>query len=70
MKRTSLFLSVILFGALAITGCNKQYHCHCTYNNEIRFSKDLGVMSESDAQRECSSFDTTVRGEVWNCSLY
>lgn len=64
----SLFLiavaSIVLFAS-----CKKNYYCQCSYKNEIKLVRDLGLEVQSKAEEECSSYDTTVTGEDWTCVL-
>lgn len=65
-KTIAALLALVIMSA----SCKKLYHCSCTYNNEVRYTKDLGRQFQDKAQQECSSYDTTVPGEAWNCTLY
>jgi hypothetical protein len=70
MKKV-FYTGVVLFiGMMALVSCKRNYHCHCSYNNKVVYSKDMGAQYESKAQEECSTYDTTIIGEVWNCSIY
>lgn len=59
------FLSVVFFAS-----CKKDYHCQCSYNNGVMLIKDLGSQSKSNAESQCSGYDTTVTGEKWDCTIY
>lgn len=59
-----------VLGIFSLTSCSKNYHCQCSYQNTIKLTKDLGHMVKGDAETACSSYDTTVTGEKWNCVLY
>lgn len=56
--------------AVLFASCKKDYHCQCTYNNRVMLNNDLGTQSHGDASTLCNSYDSTVTGEVWNCTLY
>ena len=70
MKKVIFAAVVIFIGLVSLASCKKLYHCHCSYNNKVVFSKDIGGQYEDKATEECSSYDTTVTGEVWNCTIY
>ncbi|GEM_PF-500143 len=71
MKKILLIAAVACTGLImGTTSCKKVYRCNCSFNNKVMLSKDLGAQSESKAQEICSSYDTTVTGEVWNCTIY
>ncbi|MCF8450513.1 MAG: hypothetical protein K9G49_11650 [Taibaiella sp.] len=70
MKKVIYTTVVILLGMMSLVSCKKLYHCNCSYNNKVVFSKDLGAQHEDDATEMCSSYDSTITGEVWNCSIY
>ena len=70
MKRDILYVFVIaVLGIIFIASCKKDYHCQCTYNNKITLIKDLGNQTKSDAKDLCNSYDSTVAGEKWTCTL-
>lgn len=31
---------------------------------------DLGSQTKDDATTQCNSYDSTVAGEKWNCTIY
>lgn len=70
MKKSLLQVSIIIAVAVLAGSCKKNYHCQCSYNNQIRMVKDLGKQTRDDAQEECDTYDSTVTGEKWNCVLY
>jgi len=71
MRKAVYIVSALLVGTLlSVSSCKRTYHCHCSYNNKLMLSKDLGVQSEAKAQEICSGYDTTITGEVWNCTIY
>lgn len=71
MRKTIYIAAVASVGLLTFTtSCKKNYRCSCSFNNKIMYTRDLGTQSESKAQEICSSYDTSVTGEVWNCSVY
>lgn len=69
MKKAIYTSVVILSGIISFTSCRKEYHCNCSYNNELVYTKDLGNQSMSDAKTLCSRYDTTVTGETWLCTI-
>jgi len=66
--KASLLLAAT--GAVFFASCKKEYHCQCSYNNKVMLNKDLGFEYKSDASTQCTNYDSTVAGEVWNCMLY
>jgi hypothetical protein len=71
MKKVVFAAVALLAGVLlTTTSCKKSYRCSCSFNNKIMYIQDLGVQSETKATEICSSFDSTVTGEVWNCTIY
>ncbi len=68
--RKALTVIIILLCTLSYMSCKKEYHCGCTYNNQVVFTKDLGVEYKNTAKEKCSGYDTVVVGEKWNCTLY
>jgi hypothetical protein len=70
MKKVIYSAVIVSLCILSTTSCKKYYRCNCSYNNKVVFTKDLGGQYETKAQEECSSYDTTIVGEVWNCSIY
>jgi hypothetical protein len=67
MKKAIL---IMLIGAIGLTSCQKEYHCACTFNNTVVYTKDLGTHTKDDATTLCSAYDTTIVGEPWKCTLY
>lgn len=61
---------IMLIGIVGMSSCQKVYHCSCTYNNVVVYTKDLGTHTKDDATTMCNSFDTTVKGQDWTCMLY
>lgn len=71
MKRDIRYVLLIAFvGITGMTACKKEYHCQCTYNNQVKQIVDLGSQTKDDATSQCNSYDTTVAGEKWNCTIY
>lgn len=70
MKKATYSVIVILASILAFSSCDKQYHCGCTFNNTVVYTKDIGRQTKKNAESQCNSYDSTVVGEVWNCTLY
>ncbi len=70
MKKVIYTAIIVTLGMVSLVSCKRTYHCKCSYNNRQVFSKDLGAQAESKAQEMCSSYDTTVPGEIWTCTTY
>lgn len=70
MKKVTYTLVVAMLCTLTMISCKKRYHCACSYQNKVTYTEDLGVESENDARNKCSSYDSTVTGEVWTCNIY
>lgn len=70
MKKATYTVIVILLCTLALASCEKQYHCGCSFNSKIVYTKDLGTQTKKNAETICTGYDTTVAGETWNCTLY
>lgn len=71
MRKAFYIVAALSLGLmLSVSSCKRNYHCHCSFNNRVMLSKDLGAQSESKAQEICSSYDSTITGEVWNCTIY
>lgn len=70
MKKATYTVIILILSIFSFASCEKEYHCGCTYNNSVVYTKDLGYQYKNNATNECSSYDTTVRGEVWNCTIY
>jgi hypothetical protein len=70
MKKATYMGIIILSGVLFFVSCKKEYHCHCTYNNNLVYSKDLGNQTKKNAEKICNTYDTTVTGETWTCTVY
>lgn len=70
MKK-GIFQVVVAFvlGVFLLSSCRKDYHCQCSYQNQIKLIKDLGQMTKGDAEESCASYDTTVTGETWTCVI-
>ena len=56
--------------ALAFVSCKKDYHCQCAFNNQVVYTKDLGVRTQENATNVCNSYDSTITGETWQCVIY
>ena len=66
-----VYTVIILLAAVCIfASCEKEYHCACTFNNSVIYTKDLGEQYKNNAEKDCSAYDSTVAGEVWNCTVY
>lgn len=61
---------ILILCVVFLFSCKKDYHCSCSFNNNVVYSKDLGTQTRSNAQNTCSSYDTMYTGEVWNCTIY
>ena len=70
MKKATYTVIIFLAAVVTFASCEKDYHCACTFNNSVIYTKDLGAQYKNNAQNECSSYDSTVVGEVWNCTIY
>jgi hypothetical protein len=70
MKKAVYPVIIILLCIVTLASCEKEYHCGCTFNNTVVYTKDLGYQYKNNAENECSSYDTTVTGEKWNCLIY
>jgi hypothetical protein len=70
MMRRATYCVIIFLGILSFTACTKEYHCECTYNNNVVYNIDLGTQYKDNAQKTCSRFDSTLQGIVWNCNIY
>jgi hypothetical protein len=70
MKKAIYTVITLLLVSCFLISCEKEYHCACTFNNSVIYTRDLGNQYKNNAQKECSSYDSTVAGEVWNCSIY
>lgn len=67
LLRVALVLGVVF--SICGTSCVKNYHCVCTYNNQIRMDKYMGARTKDNAVDECEGYDSTVAGEKWTCTL-
>jgi hypoxanthine-guanine phosphoribosyltransferase len=70
MKKVTYTCIVILACLIFFASCKKAYHCHCTYNNMLMASYDLGNQTKDNANKQCSAHDSDVAGEVWTCTTY
>jgi hypothetical protein len=70
MKKVTYSILIFLTGITYLSSCTKVYHCSCTYNNEVTLNKELGNMTSAKATDKCNAYDTTVQGQVWDCSIY
>jgi hypothetical protein len=70
MKMKAIFIFLLCTGLLAMASCTREYHCSCTYNNQQVYNVDLGMQYEQNAVSKCNSFDSTVTGIMWNCTVY
>ena len=70
MKKATYTVLFIFLGVICLFSCKKVYHCSCTYNNIVMYNADLGSQYKNKAQDQCSSYDTTITGETWNCTIY
>ncbi len=68
-KSISGIVVFIICCIICCSSCKKNYHCQCSYNNQVKLVKDLGLHVKKDAQDICNSYDTTVTGEKWTCVL-
>ena len=71
MKKATIIGFIVIACLVSLYSCQKkEYHCHCTYNNQVVASFDLGNQTSDNAQSMCSAHDTDVTGEVWTCTTY
>ena len=70
MKKAIYIVITILVCVLSFVSCKKEYHCSCSFNNQVMYTKDLMNQTKSNAQSQCSQYDTTVTGETWNCTIF
>jgi len=71
MKKVSYIVITVLIGLICFASCKKEYHCECTYNNQLITTIDLGNQTKSNATSTCSKYDTsTIPGEVMVCTVY
>ncbi len=70
MKKATYTIVIVLVGMLSLFSCKKDYHCSCTYNNTVMYNVDLGDQTNKNAKSMCSSYDSTIKGEVWTCTIY
>jgi len=71
MKKAFYTFIIIVCGLISFASCKKEYHCQCTYNNNLVFTKDIGNQTADNAKKMCSSYDTSgIPGEVWLCTVY
>jgi len=70
MKKATYTIICITVGLLSLASCKKSYHCSCSFNNRMVYTVDLGREYEDNAKEKCSSYDSTITGEVWNCGIY
>ena len=70
MKKATYCVIFLLIGLVSLFSCKKVYHCSCTYNNTVVYNADLGSQYQKDANSKCSSYDTTITGEAWTCTIY
>lgn len=71
MKKVTYTVITVVLGIISFTSCKKEYHCGCTYNNQLVTTIDLGNQTKSNAQSTCSKYDTsTIPGEMLTCTVY
>jgi hypothetical protein len=70
MRKATYTVIIFLLSVLSFVSCQKEYHCACTFNNAVVYNVDLGVQYKNNATNQCSSYDTIVVGEIWNCTIY
>ncbi len=71
MKRNIRYIFAIAVLCIAgFSSCKKNYHCQCTYNNQIKSITDLGSQTKDDATTACEAKDSTITGEKWTCTIY
>ncbi len=70
MKKVTYTAFIIIACLISFASCKKEYHCHCMYNNTLMRSIDLGNQTKDNATKMCNTYDTTVTGEIWTCTIY
>jgi hypothetical protein len=70
MKKATRTVIILLLAVISIASCKKEYHCHCTFDNNVVKNVDLGNQTKDNANKMCSAYDTTLPGEVWTCTVY
>ena len=70
MMRKAILSILTILGLLSLGSCTKEYHCTCTYNNNVVYTVDLGVQYRNNAETTCARFDSTLRGITWQCTLH
>ena len=70
MKKATYTIVIVLVAMLSFFSCKKDYHCSCTYNNTVMYNVDLGDQTNKNAKKTCSNYDSTIKGEVWTCTIY
>ena len=70
MKKVTYILATAFLITLAFYSCKKEYHCSCSFNNTVVFTKDLGNQYKKNAKDQCNAYDSTMQGEVWQCGIY
>jgi hypothetical protein len=70
MKKSTYTVILLALSLVYFASCKKSIHCTCTFNNKVVYTEDLGLDYPKNAQEKCSSYDSTVTGEAWNCKIY
>ncbi len=71
MKKALYTVVAVVFGIISFASCKKEYHCHCSYNNQLVRSYDLGNQTADNANKMCSKYDTSsIPGEVLLCTVF
>jgi hypothetical protein len=71
MKKVIFSVTLVLLTCMvSMISCKKVYQCSCSFNNQIVYTQDLGSQTLKDAKNQCGTHDSTITGEVWNCTVY
>ena len=70
MMKRAIYVVLTFLMLLSWTACTKEYHCTCSYNNNVVYTVDLGMQYKANAERTCSRYDSTIKGIPWQCNLY
>ncbi len=70
MMKRAIYVVFTSLALLSMAACTKEYHCSCTYNNNVVYTVDLGMQYKANAERTCQRYDSTIKGIPWQCTLY
>ena len=66
-----IFLVIAAVGCVALTSCEKNYHCTCTYTDVYNktYTDDLTIsLSKGDAKKACDENEASLQGTSTNVS--